>query len=339
MFAMRGYVRVGALLCVLSVMLVAAATADAASLRGTPLGYHFEAAPGEANDIEVTTEGRDLVIRDYGTLELDARRLPRECSTEHDAESIGVRCTSAGSLVLSANMGDGNDWFNGTFLHRRISLVVNTGDGSNVVEGGSGDDVLYGGDGNDTMYGDRGDDWLIGGDGNNWLRGNAGDDRMWGGNDFDFVFGDGGNDWVDGGAEDDYVYGGGGDDYVLGGLGNDLIEGNKGSDSLYGGAGDDELAGGKGKDIIDGGAGNDLLRARDNDADTLRCGSGTDIARVDARELDQARRDCETVKQADSEDADPVDAETEATDPTELTDGVGAGDGAAAAVAGSELVD
>jgi Ca2+-binding RTX toxin-like protein len=44
-----------------------------------------------------------------------------------------------------------------------------------VLEGGNGADVLIGGGGNDTIDGDRGDDVLIGGGGNNVLLGGPGD--------------------------------------------------------------------------------------------------------------------------------------------------------------------
>ena len=44
-----------------------------------------------------------------------------------------------------------------------------------ILEGGNGADVLIGGGGNDTIDGGRGDDVLIGGGGNNVLLGGPGD--------------------------------------------------------------------------------------------------------------------------------------------------------------------
>ena len=89
------------------------------------------------------------------------------------------------------------------------------------------------------------------------------------------------------------VSAGDGADRVQAGAPADTLLGGPGNDQLGGGDGGDVLDGGVGVDVLDGGTGDDELRARDGQADTLRCGPGTD--RVDADQLDDAAADCETV--------------------------------------------
>ena len=88
------------------------------------------------------------------------------------------------------------------------------------------------------------------------------------------------------------VSGGDGADRVRSGTPADTLLGGAGNDQLTGGDGADVLDGGVGVDLLDGGAGDDELRTRDGQADTLRCGPGTD--RVDADQLDDVA-DCESV--------------------------------------------
>jgi uncharacterized repeat protein (TIGR01451 family) len=83
-------------------------------------------------------------------------------------------------------------------------------------------------------------------------------------------------------------------DTIRGLAGNDTIRGLAGADRLYGGSGDDLLVGGLGGDTIDGGTGNDLIRARDGQRDTIRCGAGNDT--VEADRHDSVSHDCEHLR-------------------------------------------
>jgi hypothetical protein len=69
--------------------------------------------------------------------------------------------------------------------------------------------------------------------------------------------------------------------------------GERGDDLLTGGPKRDGLIGGRGNDTMKGGGGGDFLIARDNSRDVVRCGRGSDIAKVDR--IDRLRR-CEDVR-------------------------------------------
>ena len=100
----------------------------------------------------------------------------------------------------------------------------------------------------------------------------------------------GGDDELDGGAGTDCLFGGDGEDSLSGGGAMDELRGGRGDDDLNGGAGPDRLRGRQGDDELTGGPGRDLLRAtggadtvfaRDGEVDSIRCGSGFDIAFTD----------------------------------------------------------
>ena len=74
---------------------------------------------------------------------------------------------------MTVNALDGDDVVDGS--------NVGTDTAALVLNGGNGSDVLVGGDGNDTLTGGDGDDVLIGGPGVDTLNGGAGDDTLLGG--------------------------------------------------------------------------------------------------------------------------------------------------------------
>jgi Ca2+-binding RTX toxin-like protein len=143
---------------------------------------------------------------------------------------------------------------------------------TDVVHGGLGDDLLGGASGNDCLYGQQGADRLFGG---------AGDDVLIGGGGDDALVGEAGADKLDGA------------------FGRDRLSGGRGDDTLLGGAGGDRLSDHAGRDTLSGGGGNDRIDARDASAagrigrDTVRCGTGFDLAIVDAG--DRVASDCELV--------------------------------------------
>ncbi len=92
-----------------------------------------------------------------------------------------------------------------------------------------------------------------GGDGNDIIQGSQLPDTLNGDSDNDRIFGRAGNDQIDGGSGNDFLNGGLGDDALTGGVGNDVVVGDFGADSLTGGDGDDLLIPAR---LLDGGSPN-----------------------------------------------------------------------------------
>ena len=162
--------------------------------------------------------------------------------------------------------------------------------GDDIIFGWRGSDTISGGLGNDILYGDdlgfnniAGDDIMDGGEGNDILYGGRGSDKMTGGDGNDFLYGQAGGDSMSGGGGDDMLFGDdantSSNDNLQGDAGNDFLYGGGGDDVLYGGTGDDLLDGGTGNDYMHGGAGNDRIIADagndlidgSGDIDTLVC--------------------------------------------------------------------
>lgn len=297
------------LVAALAATLATSASVHAASLASTPGGLRYAAAAGEANAVRAWTDGRTLHLVDRGASTLNVV-LPVACIAVPADLGVAVDCDARGDQVLRVDLGDGTDSLEAWELPRRVSLVVDAGSGDNLVEGGSGDDRIVGGVDRDTLYGGPGDDLVVGGDGNDYVRGHGGNDVIRGGEGLNFVIGDGGDDELHGGSSFEYFTAGAGNDVVYAGGGADDIGLGRGDDVAYGGADDDEIRGGPGADHLFGEGGDDLLRTRDGERDVANCGAGTaDVARVDANELDEAKRSCETIRQADATTVDPADVD------------------------------
>lgn len=121
---------------------------------------------------------------------------------------------NTGTLVGTADLGNGNDLFDGT-----------GGAGTSFwgVKGGAGNDTLRGGSEADLLNGDAGNDLLQGRDGVDSLNGGDGDDK---------VCGMGGSDTVRGGNGNDRLLGFNDDDTLEGGAGADVCSGGQGSDTF-----------------------------------------------------------------------------------------------------------
>jgi Ca2+-binding RTX toxin-like protein len=107
------------------------------------------------------------------------------------------------------------------------------------------------------------------------------------------------------------VEGGPKDDRLQGTNRADLLSGRAGNDALAGRGGADVLRGGKGRDVLRGGAGRDgfamragvelaepgrdRILARDGKPDEINCGSGRDVAVVDA--VEDGVYACEVVRE------------------------------------------
>ena len=175
-------------------------------------------------------------------------------------------------------------------------VLVQAGQGNDVVIGGAGKDNLQGDAGDDIIFGWRGSDTISGGLGNDLLYGDdlgfnniSGDDTIDGGAGNDILYGGRGSDKMSGGTENDILYGQAGGDSMSGGAGDDILygddantssndnlSGDAGNDMLYGGAGDDELYGGTEDDLLDGGTGNDYMHGGAGN-DRILAGAGNDL--------------------------------------------------------------
>jgi len=217
----------------------------------------------DTDDSVIGGVGTDTVIVERGTFGLP-----------------GVDLDLAVTSIEIAVGGVGHDTFNGG----GVGLT------DLIMDGGNGNDLLIGGGGNDVLTGGKGDDTLDGGAGADTLYVDADDlaitDGVYGGAgpDIDMVvvqdpdpvtidaakFVEIDAEWVVGGDAN-------AGDIIDASLktGPVTLQGADGKDSLTGSSFDDVLDGGQGNDLLDGGDGNDLLFGGAG-ADTLIGGNGDD---------------------------------------------------------------
>ena len=193
-------------------------------------------------------DGEEILI---GTMDLDD---PLTLSVAQPAQpgetwstelALPVRMAIQDQALLVTG-GSGSDHFDildsGWQAHDRI--MVQAGDGDDVIVGGLGNDHLRGNAGDDTITDDYGNNVLIGGAGNDTLSVTSptGQSLLRGGK---------GDDTLTSGAGSDTLKGGSGDDVLIAGSGNDKLAGGKGDDHLIAGGGTDKLRGGSGEDLFE----------------------------------------------------------------------------------------
>ena len=83
--------------------------------------------------------------------------------------------------------GAGRDMLNASKLSTPV--MIDGGEGSDLIWGGRGDDLLVGGSGHDLIWGGDGADILLGGGGNDLLWGDGGHNLLIGGDGLDLLFG------------------------------------------------------------------------------------------------------------------------------------------------------
>src|SRR4051794_27285359 len=114
--------------------------AHAASVTYSKGTIKFAAAKGEANHVVVQPIGYALVVSDSGARSV---KVGTGC---YQASSSAAACP-LNAANLSADLGDGNDFFDASLA----AVPVN-------VTGGAGNDTLHGGTGVDTLDGGSEDD-------------------------------------------------------------------------------------------------------------------------------------------------------------------------------------
>jgi Ca2+-binding RTX toxin-like protein len=179
--------------------------------RGSEFGLFYEAATGEANDLEVAGSAGTATITDQGA----AITVPAACSQANNHEAV---CPSIN--FVSIRLGDLND----TAVATQTALIG----GIEILGEGGEDDLsacplcaaeLRGGSGGDTLTGgdQRRHEELL------RLSGGAGNDTIIGGPRRDQIYDGKGADTIVGGGRRDTFHIGSGDDQVDGGAGRDVI--------------------------------------------------------------------------------------------------------------------
>ena len=253
------------------------ATASSVSVHLNEEGFkvlEYAAAAGETNRLDVNKY--DWLANKY---EFD----DRNGSGGHNTITPGAGCVTGYSSTVDCDPGGDVDF-----------LVINTGDGDDLVTVGSGLTTganrtwfaaAYLGSGDDSYssYDLALADSVDGEAGVDGIETRGGDDTIDGGPDNDAETFAHTITGLNGGAGSDFIAGGDGDDIIDGGDGNDRrLDGGPGNDRITGGAGDDDpVLGGDGNDVFEGStfgrhpgggadayfgqAGNDVLYASDGD--------------------------------------------------------------------------
>jgi hypothetical protein len=273
---------------VIALLVPASARADSVTYGVGSLVYTGE----EARDqVTIAREGSSLLL----TAEAgDALSAPGLC-TRLSASSVS--CPQGATTAVNVDLRGGDDALTVRLPDTpALSVVASGGTGndgldasaaaSGAIRGGAGDDRLLAGRGAFDVTGGAGNDELVGGPAGSRTRFLAdtapdGADRVLGGPGADSA------DYsartaavrltADGAADDGAA--GEGDDVAA------TVE------TLVGGSGPDVLAGGPGPSVLMAMAGDDQLQARDDAADQVDCGDGTDVAVLDAADVASV---CET---------------------------------------------
>ena len=259
-----------------------ALAAEVSAASANPSSHVYVAAPGETNNLRITSDGNTLL--------LDDDVMVTDNSPFCAQEGQNVRCNrrnSAGDIQIFSiemTLGDRDD---STTMMPGLATFTRQ-------NGGTGNDTLRGSSVSGRLDGEEGDDVLVGGPpnpgGEATYMGEGG--RMVGGPGADRFESNNRNDSVDYGGRtaplsltldgiaDDGEAGEGdnilpGIDGVLGGRGNDRIIGSPGEEDLFADTGDDLVEGLGGDDYLEGGRGDDALRGGDG-SDELYDPAGRD---------------------------------------------------------------
>ena len=153
---------------------------------GDPFGMviHGDADPTLTNIrmLESPTRFRIAVLRPDNTF------APTVVGTGCVNVTSVTECNEAGSLLVTANLGAGNDSVSENSLGAFTAILKVDGEaGNDTMTGGRLGDALTGGDGNDMLSGNNGSDTLTGGAGNDTITGGANADTIKGGTGGDTI--------------------------------------------------------------------------------------------------------------------------------------------------------
>jgi hypothetical protein len=243
------------------------------------------------DQVTIAREGSNLLLSAEAG---DSLSAPGVCTRR---STNSVSCPQGPSTVVNVDLRGGDDALTVT-LPDTPALSV-------VASGGSGNDGLdASGAAAGALRGDAGDDRLLAGRGAFDVTGGAGNDELVGGpagshtrfladaapDGADRLLGGPGSDSADYSARTAAVRltaDGAADDGATG-EGDNIAPA---VETLVGGSDPDVLAGGPGPSVLMAMAGDDQLQARDDAADQVDCGDGTDVAVLDLADTATA---CET---------------------------------------------
>ena len=303
-------------LCITALVMLAPASAQAATLTLDNGTLTYTASAGRVNSVTVGAAlgAVTVVVGDNDLLSPHPGACAPVIGVPGDS---GFSCPNVARVVVNA--GDLNDSISAT---DSVTVPV-------TLNGEAGDDDLAGGSAGDILTGGEGQDRLTGGDGDDALDGGAGDDVLEGEGGGDVLTGAAGVDTVryraasatprvtvtlDGVANDGVP---GENDAVAPNVENvavvglrfgvppletvivpeaTTLTGDAGPNELTADDGDDTLVGAAGNDILTAYGGDDTIDTRDGFLDRVHCGTGTDSVTADT--LDLVDADCETVSVA-----------------------------------------
>lgn len=238
---------------VLALLVPVAAAQGATVAYDSGTGLRFTAAPGERN---VVTSETGFGGGQVTYIVRDALPLTPGAGCVQGAAPTEVRCVTAfaqgGNMVITADLGDGDDSWDGTgFQGETSDQFITAGPGNDTVQTLNRFDFVDLGPGNDVAQTRGGDDRVLGGDGDDRIIGGGGNDRLEGGfgsDTLDYSTGvgrlilalmdgsaptqkDNGNDTI---SSFETLIGTPGFDTIVGTNGIDRIEGRAGGDRIYG---------------------------------------------------------------------------------------------------------
>ncbi len=323
------------LACAAVSLLVWVPAAGAATVRASASGgetvLHFDAAPGETNQVTMRREAAGSAV--FDVQDTGAPLQPSGGCTSKDEHTAACALAGPFNAIVMANLGDGNDSLTLEGDGFGLGTLIGAGPGDDsisgacevngnagndsitlcdrdysIAQGGPGDDTLTGGAGNDDLQGGGGRDVLRGGPGNDFLNENDGENGA--PEDADVLDGGPGTDELFYGEHLHGVTlnlgatgpaGAPGEGDTVSGI--EDVSGTNYADTLIGDDGPNRLSGNIGADTIAGGGGDDQLEGGPG-ADKLSGGMGADV--IYARDLFRDRVDCGDGQ--DKVSAEPADS-------------------------------
>lgn len=230
----------------------------------------IEGSDGD-DDIRFTSAGAGNVLLesgDFSQLFQGVRGISINGNAGNDMITVATDVVDSrgNSIRVMVDGGDGDD-------------VIQTGNGADMIKGGAGNDTIDARGGNDRIYGEDGDDEIYGGDGHDNIMAGEGNNYVDAGEGMNRISTGTGNDEIHAGSDNDRITDEGGHNVIDAGDGNNTItmRGSQGNDTITTGSGRDRITDNGGDNNIDAGDGhNAVSTSSGNGDDIINTGSGND---------------------------------------------------------------